>query len=318
MAKSGHFDKVIGSIDKIIQNLRDEEAADIAKRDECKNQYLSVESTVKDLSWKVKKNEAKIDKIEKLIAAHNEEKLKTIEEIETVTDQMTGMTQLRDEQNEAYHTAKSDDQATIKLLTAAKEALAKYYKKNKIEMGKIQGSVKLLQKPFAVSEDQAPDATFASKGSRKGESKGVVSLMTMLIEDLQDEIKNEMKNEAETQLEYESEMDAAKKLKEELIEKKVNLEDTIAKRGEDKSDEHTDMGKNTDEKMDELEYKAKIKPDCDWIIGSFGERETARSAEMNGLVTAKEYLAGAKVPSLLQKSKFNDDALSSIKFLGMK
>jgi len=39
---------------------------------------------------------------------------------------------------------------------------------------------------------------------------------------------------------------------------------------------------------------------------------------MNGLLTAKEYLAGAKVPSLLQKSKFNDDALSSIKFMGMK
>ena len=56
MAKSGHFDKVIASIDKIIQNLKDEEAADIAKRDECKDQYLSIESIVKDLSWKIKKN----------------------------------------------------------------------------------------------------------------------------------------------------------------------------------------------------------------------------------------------------------------------
>ena len=75
---------------------------------------------------------------------------------------------------------------------------------------------------------------------------------------------------------------------------------------------------NSKEKTDELEYKAKIKPDCDWIIGLFKERETARAAEMNGLLTAKEYLAGAKVPSLLQKSKFNDDALSSIKFMAMK
>jgi hypothetical protein len=37
--------------------LKDEEAADIAKRDECKDQYLSIESTV-DLYWKIKKNEA--------------------------------------------------------------------------------------------------------------------------------------------------------------------------------------------------------------------------------------------------------------------
>jgi ribosomal protein S15P/S13E len=303
---------------KVIQNLKDEEAADIAKRDECKDQYLSIESTVKDISWKIKKNEAKIDKLEKLIAQHEEEKFKTIEEIESVTAQMAAMTKQRNQENEAFLNAKTDDQAAIKLLEAAREVLTKYYKKNKIEMGPIQGSVKLLQKPFAVSEDQAPDATFSDKGSRKNESKGVVQLMTMLIEDLQDEIKNGMKDEEETQLEYEAEMKAAKKLKEELISKKVNLELTIAKRQEDKSDEHADMLKNQGEKTDELEYKAKIKPDCDWIIGSFKERETARAAEMNGLVTAKEYLAGAKVPSLLQKSKFNDDALSSIKFMAMK
>jgi len=319
-AKSGHFDAVIKSIDAVIQNLKEEEQADVDKRDQCKDTYTEIESTVKDLSWKIKKNEAKIDKLEKLIAMHTEEKLKTIEEIEAVTAQMEAMTKQRNQENEAFLAAKKDDQDAIALLEAARDAISKYYKKNKIEMGPIQGSVKgqFLQKPFDVSEDQAPDATFSHKGSRKNESKGVVQLMSMLIEDLHDEIKNEMKEEEETQLQYEKEMKAAKKLKEELIEKKVNLEETIAKREEDKTDEHKDMGINIQEKMDEVNYKAKIKPDCDWIIGAFKERETARAAEMNGLVTAKEYLAGAKVPSLLQKSKFNDEALSNIKFMAMK
>jgi len=318
LAKSGHFDKVIASIDKIIQNLKDEEAADIQKRDECKDQYLSLESSIKDLKWKIKKNDAKIDKLEKLIQEHTDEKVKTIEEIDAVVAQMEAMTKQRKQENEAFHSAKEDDQAAIKLLEAARDALSKYYKKNKIEMGPLQGSVKLLQKPFEVSEDQAPDATFSDKGSRKHESKGVLQLMTMLIEDLQDEIKNETKDEEATQLEYESEMAAAKKLEEELTEKKINLEETIAKREEDKMSEHSDRTKNLGEKQSEELYKSQIKPDCDWIIGAFKERETARAAEMNGLVTAKEYLAGAKVPSLLQKSKFNDDALSSINFMHMK
>merc|ERR1712226_1005345 len=145
-----------------------------------------------DLSWKIKKNEAKIDKLEKLIAMHTEEKLKTIDEIESVTAQMEAMTKQRNQENEAFLAAKKDDQDAIALLEAARDALSKYYKKNKIEMGPIQGSVKgaLVQKPFAVSEDQAPDATFSNKGSRKNETKGVLQLMTMLIEDLQDEIKN--------------------------------------------------------------------------------------------------------------------------------
>ena len=55
-----------------------------------------------------------------------------------------------------------------------------------------------------------------------------------------------------------------------------------------------------------------------WFVQGAKERETARAAEMNGLATAKEHLAGAKVPSLLQKSKFNENALSTIKFMGMK
>merc|ERR1719281_2396634 len=210
--------------------------ADIKKRDECKDKFQEIASTVGDLEWKIEKNEAKIDKLAKLIAEHQEEKAKTIEEIESVETQMEAMTKQRKQENEAFKNAKKDDQDAIALLEAAKDAISKYYKENKIEMGEIQGSVKLLQKPFAVSEDQAPDASFSDSGSRKGETKGVISLMTMLIEDLQDEIKNDTKEEGATQEEYEKDMKAAKKLKEELVDKKVNLENAIADREEDKSD----------------------------------------------------------------------------------
>jgi len=233
---------------------------------------------------------------------------------------MKAMTKQRKQENEAFLNAKKDDIAAISLLELAKTALTKFYEKNKVEMGEIQGSAtgEFVQQPFAVSQDQAPEATFSDKGSRKNESKGVVGLMTMLIEDLQDEIKNETQEEADTQTEYEEEMAAATKLKDELIAKKVNLEETIAKRQSDVSAEHASKLATNNAKKVELKYKDRIKPDCDWIIGSFSQRATARANEMNGLVTAKEYLAGAKVPSLLQKSKFNDNALSSIKFMGMK
>jgi len=313
LAKSGHFDGVITSINEIIQNLKDEDKADIEKRDECKATFLEIESTVKDISWKIRKNEAKIDKLEKLIAAREEEKAKTIEEIEDVTAQMEAMEKQRKEENEAFLAKKSDDEGAIELLEMAKKALAKYYKENKLPM--------LMQKQpdFERSEDAAPEFEFSGKGKRSGESKGIVSLMNMLIEDLEDEIKNGIKDEGKTQEEFEADMKAAEKLKEELIEKKVNLIDTIARREEEKTDEHEDMSVNHGDKADELNYKAEIKPDCDWIIRSFTDRHNAREAEMNGLTTAKEYLAGAKVPSLIQSaSKFNDDALTGIRFLGLK
>ncbi len=54
-----------------------------------------------------------------------------------------------------------------------------------------------MQKPFAVSEDQALDAAFSDKGARKNESKGVVQPMAVFTEDLQDKIKNDGKAEEE-------------------------------------------------------------------------------------------------------------------------
>merc|ERR1719345_557346 len=211
-------------------------------RDECKNTFLEIESTVKDLAWKIRKNEAKIDKLEKLIAAREEEKAKTIEEIEDVTAQMEAMEKQRKEENEAFLAKKSDDEGAIELLEMAKKALATYYKENKLPVLLEQGP------DFKRSEDAAPDFEFSGKGKRSGESKGIVSLMSMLIEDLEDEIKNGIKDEAKTPEEFEADMKAAENLKEELIEKKVNLIDTIARREEEKTDEHEDMSVNHGDK----------------------------------------------------------------------
>merc|ERR1719375_2178677 len=143
-AKVGHFDKVIAAIDKMIQVLKDEEAGDIANRDQCKDEYQKIESNVKDLNWKIEKNEAKLDK---LIELRTAEKVKTIEDIESTEKAIVQMEDQRQEENQAFLQAKSDDEGAIELLEKAKAALAAYYEKNKIELGPIQGSVKgaLLQ-----------------------------------------------------------------------------------------------------------------------------------------------------------------------------
>jgi len=326
-AKTGHFEPVIAAIDTMIQTLKDEEAADIAKRDQCKDEYQKIASTVADLNWKIEKNEAKIDKLEQLIDLRQAEKAKTIEDIEEVIKQIGDMEEVRNEENRAFLEAKSDDEQAIDLLDQAKVALTAYYKENKIAMGPIQGSVKgvFSQEPeFQVSEDQAPDATFSHKGKRKNESKGIVQIMTMLIEDLQDEIKNGVKDEEAAQLDFEARLAAAKKLQKELEEKKVNLEMTIAKREAEKDDEHADMDVNNKDLSDEVAYKKDITNDCDWIIRAFEERRSRRAAEMEGLVGAKEFLAGYQAPTedaaLVQsaeKPHFDDEKFSRINFAGV-
>merc|ERR1719161_1769202 len=314
----GHFDAVIKEIDKMIQVLKEEEQDDIKQRDWCKKQYFENSEEKAELKWLIKNNEAMIVKLDDLIAKLTETLEDTVKEIDATKEQMAKMTEERTDENDAFKAAKKDDEDAIALLEQAIEALSSYYKKNKIEMGPVQGSVKLLQEPeFEVSKWQGPDATFSDGGKRKNESKGIISILTMLKEDLEDEIKNGIKDEATAQMEYEKQMEAAKKLLETLAEKKVNLESDISKTEEQKEDEEGKMKANKESLAINEEYKKSITPDCDWMLNSFDERRKKRKAEMNGLVTAKEYLAGAAPPELIQGStKFDDGRLESIGFDG--
>merc|ERR1719160_1524839 len=117
-----------------------------------------------------------------------------------VTENMEQMDAERTAENEAYLNAKADDEAALDLLKAAKGALSKFYKKNTF----------LQKQPvFSASEDQAPDATFSDKGSRKNQSEGIVNLMEYFIEDLTLEVSNEIKNEAKAVADFEAAMSDA-------------------------------------------------------------------------------------------------------------
>jgi len=323
--KAGHFDEVIAAIDEMIKTLKEEDLADIAKRDQCKEEYKKTASVIAEVTWLIEKNEAKIDKLLKTIEELEAEKAKTIEEIAAVDKHMEEITAERKEENAEFLKSKEDDQKVIKLLAKARTVLMKYYKKNDIDLGPIQAGQKDLvleqeDPEFAISADQAPEAVFSDKGKRKNETKGIVSIMTMLIEDVADEIKNAMKAEEEAQLAYEEQMATAKKLRASLVTKKVNLEVMIAKKQDELKDEEADKKKNEGDLKDEEDYKASITPDCDWILKAFAERAEKRAAELDGLVGAKEYLVGYK-PSLLEKRAtkvFDDDKLPSLKFLALQ
>jgi len=323
--KAGHFDEVIAAIDEMIKTLKEEDLADIAKRDQCKEEYKKTASVIAEVTWLIEKNEAKIDKLLKTIEELEAEKAKTIEEIAAVDKHMEEITAERKAENAEFLKSKEDDQKVIKLLAKARTVLMKYYKKNDIDLGPIQAGQKDLvleqeDPEFAISADQAPEAVFSGKGKRKNETKGIVSIMTMLIEDVADEIKNAMKAEEEAQLAYEEQMATAKKLRASLVTKKVNLEVMIAKKQEELKDEEADKKKNEGDLKDEEDYKASITPDCDWILKAFAERAEKRAAELDGLVGAKEYLVGYK-PSLLERrvtKVFDDDKLPGLKFLALQ
>merc|ERR1719409_1721356 len=130
------------AIDEMIKTLQEEGAADLAKKTQCLDEYQSIAKTVKDLDWKIKNNLAKIAKLEKLIDLRTKEKAEATQKKEETEQYIKDITKERKEENEAYLAAKKDDEDAIALLEKARDVMAKYYKKNGIDMGPIQGSVK--------------------------------------------------------------------------------------------------------------------------------------------------------------------------------
>merc|ERR1719215_1786186 len=309
-SKAGHFDKVISDIDKMLKTLEEEGADDLAKKEQCQEEYQQIMRTVNKLDWKIKNNKAKITKLEALIELRTKEKEDTIQKIKETEQYIKDITAERKEENEAYLQAKKDDEDAIALLEKAKAAMAEYYKKNGIAL--------LSKEPeFTRSADDAPDATLSGKDSNKNASKTILSLFAYIIEDLLDELKNAKKDEAQSQADFEEEKATADQLVEDLTDKKVTLEGIIAKRNEDKKEENSDMKENNIDRDDELKYQAKITPDCDWILKAFDGRADARAAEMAGLTTAKEFLAGKTALLQSNKDKFDDSKFASMRFLGI-
>lgn len=310
--KSGHFDVVIKAIDKLMATLKDEQAADDEKVTDCKDQFQELSLKIEDLEWKIENNNAKIQKMEEVVSAKENEKEETVKELERLAEDIKQMESTRQSENEAYGVAKDDDAKAIELLEQAKEKLEEYYKKH----GKA--FVQISEEPSALDDpDVAPEAKFSGKSSRKNESKGIIALLTIIIEDLQEEIKSSKEAEEAAQLDFEKRLEAAKSLQSDLETKQTNLEEQISVKNDEIEKEKGVLQENTESKENEETTEADIKPECDWFIKNLAERRSKRKTEMEGLVTAKQYLAGAKPPvglTELKRHSFDDDAFGQINF----
>jgi len=326
-AKAGHFTKVLSHIDELVGKLEEDNAADIKKRDDCKAAYHDHAKVTADLDWKIEKNVARIVSLETLMDSRNEEKELTAKEIGRMKEERDQMRKVRTEENTAFKQAKADDQDAIDLLMAARDELGKYYNESSIDIGLGSVTGVLLQEPeFDISADEAPDAVFSHKGSRKGESKGIVSLMTMIIEDLNDEIKNDMKSEESAQKDYEELYLSVNKDIDGAQSRLGALVIIINQRWQQKEDEDGRKVKNEAEKDFADASKADMETDCDWLIGAFTKRATARKVESEGLRTAKEFLVGYQADNDQQAnlmstgksvSSWGDFDLSDVTFGGL-
>lgn len=291
----GHFDKVIESIDRMIEILRAEEQADIEHRDRCQNAQGKNVNDVEDLN-------AAIDKADKSIEFLGNEQQRLTGDIEALDGEiaktksdMDELLSLRNEDVAEFRKALKDDTDAIALLEQAIVAVKRFYEQNNIKL-----ELHAKQPKYTVDADKAPETIWkdGKYGGRKDETTGVVAIMEMLIEDLQNEMKTARADDAEAQKLYESQRGAMKETLNKQMATKLASEKELADvRGQKAATEEHLSQKDGDLKA-EKELESALFSDCSWVKTHFETRRTKRKSEMDGLVEAKGYLAGVAAGDL--------------------
>jgi len=283
-ASKGHFDAVIASVDGMLETLHDEQEADTEQKYWCISETDKNERDKSASEYKISQLDAKIKRAQKKKADLEADKAKTLEANATLTQTMIEAKDDRDAQSAEYVTAKAEDIQAISLLADAMAALSEYGENNAF----VQ-----KQPVFEMSEDAAPQEQFSSADNHSGAQTGIIKLMAAIKEDLENEVSMATKAEAKAVMEF-LKLRAAADLQHAAYDAEVvSLEDAIAQT--DLSiEKYEETKSDTQAELDATNaYLARIKPNCDWILGAFDSRQSNRRAEAKGLDEAKSVLAGA-------------------------
>ena len=288
----GHFDKIIAMIDQMIGSLRKEESEDIAHRDRCQGSQGKNANDMADLNHDIEKSAAELERM-----GDSETELKATvksleEQIGETKTNLDELLQMRNQESEEFKQALKDDADAVDLMAKAIVSLSKFYKDNKIPLALAQ---KKKEDPkYAVDEDKAPETSFSGGdyGGRKGESGGIIGILEMLKEDTENEMKTSRADDASAQADYAKQRGALEETLNAQTNSKVAAEQELAGLQEDIADSEEFKDSKASDLAEEQKLEASLGKDCAWVEANFDSRREKRKTETDGLVEAKNALAG--------------------------
>merc|ERR1719240_1618653 len=165
-ATEGHFDVVIGSVDKMIAELRQEE----------QDEENKVENEIEDLQHKATNIQGLIDRLNAKKKEIQADIKQTESDIAATEDAMAEALSTRNSENEDFKAALKDDMDAVALLASAVDAMTAFYKNNKLPLGLLAKKGK-EDPEYSVDPDKAPETFSEPYGGRSSEGGGITSIM---------------------------------------------------------------------------------------------------------------------------------------------
>jgi len=289
MAKSaGHFDAVMQKIDSMVALCRQEEQDDIKHRDRCENKMNANGNDIDDAKAGIDKTKKKLKRMANADDELREALAENAKQIKSTNSDMKELSDLRNKDHSDFKRALKMDRESVQLIGQATATISKFYKANSI-------ALKLIQAPkYSKDSSKPPKTEFNKASEHQGESTNIVGMLDMMQEDFRKEMKEGRADEAKEQAEYEKQRDALQDTLETQTETRVSMERERASLQEKMSGAKKVKKEFKDDLAGAKDMQKSLGSDCKWVKTHFETRRKKRKAEMEGLVEARDFLAGVE------------------------
>jgi chromosome segregation ATPase len=271
------FTKVKAAIDKMIADLKGQQADEVKKNDWCKAELQENEMTTMKTTDLKADLEAKIGELESTIKTLSEEIEKAHMDISGLNLDLQRASENRKQENLDFQKVVADQMVTAEILHKALDKLAKFY-----------DEAALVQQ-----KKQTPPVVQAEYKKSSG-ATGVMSMIEKLIYDTKEITAESKKSEGEAQAAYEA-------LVADTNQSVVDLTKEITSKTKSKAQAKKDLSSTNGDLADAVadleslgKYNGDLHGECDYVMKNFGIRQSARASEIEALQQAKQILNGAR------------------------
>jgi len=277
------FTEVKAAMDKMIADLKDQQAEEVKSKAYCETQLDENEKTIYRKTEEKSDLEAKLDMLETALSKMNEEIAIAKQQIADTNIEIKKAGENREKENADFQVVITDQRATQAVLKKALTRLQMFYK----------SGAKASSLQVVGDSVQTPPVKFNTY-KKHGGSVTVIGLIEQIIEDSKKVEAEALAGESKAQSEYEDFVKASnevlRKLQETITMKTKTIAATKVDIEETKSAHVSTVGE-----LESLEsYKADLHTQCDFLLKNFDKRQSARLEEIEAIQQAKAILSGEK------------------------
>jgi hypothetical protein len=274
------FTKVKEIMDKMIADLKDQQAEEVKFKANCESDLNTNEKTTFTKKQEKSDLEASIEALSKNVGTLGEEITEAKKNIADSEAAIAKASETREKENAEFQTTIGDQRATQAILDKALLKLKAFYGK---------GAALIA---VDSSSKQEPPVHFNTYKKNAG-SSGVMGLLEQIIEDSKALEAEAVAGEKEAQTTYESFVKESNAVIAQLTTAVTAKSEAISASEVDLTQAKADLT-STDEEIGSLEqYKADLHQQCDFVLKNFNIRQQARLQEIEAIQSAKAVLSGA-------------------------